>query len=172
MIKSVNSPPIFSFSRVVEVRQDLDKGITAAPILATSGSGWGTAEEEIAPGQYIAFARGRDMSGPVPVAGEVFLDNGAGQDPGRILVFGDADLVHNGLLEQGGNRDLFVNAANWLAADEWQIGQREAKQAPGVKQFFLGAEDGQRILIVSTIVMPSSFLLLGIGIFVWRRQRG
>lgn len=172
MIKSVNSPPIFSFARVVEVKQNLEKGITAAPILATSGSGWGTAEEEISPGEYVAFTQGSDMSGPVPVAGEVFLDNGAGQDPGRILVFGDADLVHNGLLEQGGNRDLFVNAANWLAEDEWQIGQREAKQAPGVKQFFLGAEDGQRILIVSTVVMPSSFLLLGIGIFVWRRQRG
>ena len=172
MIKSVNAPPIFSFARVIEVRQNLEKGITAAPILATSGSGWGTAEQEIAPGEYIAFVQGRDMSGPVSVAGEVFLSNGEGENPGRILVFGDVDLINNSLLEQGGNRDLFVNAANWLAEDEWQIGQRQAKQAPGVKQFFLGAEDGQRILIVSTVVMPSSFLLLGIGIFVWRRQRG
>ena len=79
---------------------------------------------------------------------------------------------NHGLLEQGGNRDLFINAVNWLADDEGQIGERDTKQPAGVKQFFMSAEQGQEILIVSTAILPSSFLLIGIGIFVWRRRRG
>ena len=39
MLLSVNAPPIFSLARVVEVREDLAKGIIARPILATSGKG-------------------------------------------------------------------------------------------------------------------------------------
>ena len=177
MIKSVNAPPIFSLSRVVEVRQDLSKGIKAAPILATSGSGWGSAEQSVSAQHDIEFVEGRDLPGPVPIAGEVMLSNG-NQDThqnthqGRIVIFGDVDFAHNGLLEQGGNRDLFINAVNWLADDESQIGERDTKQPAGVKQFFMSAEQGQEILIISTIIMPSSFLIIGVSVFLWRRRRG
>lgn len=170
MLKAVNAPPIFSLSRVVEVRQDLDKGIRAAPILATSGSGWGSAQTVITAGQDISFVEGRDLYGPVPIAGEVVLTHGDAR--GRIVVFGDVDFAHNGLLEQGGNRDMFVNAVNWLANDEAIIGERTALQPAGVKQFYMDARQGQEILIISAVIMPSTFLLIGVGIFVWRRQRG
>ena len=173
MIKAVNAPPIFSLSRVVEVRQDLSKGIAAAPILATSGSGWGSAEQRISAQQDFQFVEGRDLHGPVAIAGEVILSNAdQPEHPGRIVVFGDADFAHNGLLEQGGNRDLFMNAVNWLADDVGQVGERPAKQAAGTKQFFMSANQGREILIVSTAILPSSFLLIGIGTFLWRRRRG
>ncbi len=174
MIKAVNAPPIFSLSRVVEVRQDLDKGIRAAPILATSGSGFGSAEQRISAQREIQFIVGRDLRGPVPIAGEVILANREqpGESPGRIIVFGDVDFAHNGLLEQGGNRDLFINAVNWLADDIGQTGERATKQPAGEKQFYLTDEQGQRILLVSTAILPGSFLLIGIGVFMWRRQRG
>jgi ABC-type uncharacterized transport system involved in gliding motility auxiliary subunit len=173
MIKAVNAPPIFSLSRVVEVRQDLDKGIIAAPILSTSGSGFGSAEQRISAQQEPQFVVGRDRRGPVPIAGEVILTNGEQQGrPGRIVVFGDVDFAHNGLLEQGGNRDLFINAVNWLADDVGQVGERATNQPAGEKQFYLTDAQGRRILIVSTAILPSSFLLIGIGVFVWRRQRG
>ena len=173
MLKAVNVPPIFSLSRVVEVRQDLDKGIRAAPILATSGSGFGSAEQRISAQQEYQFVVGRDLRGPVPIAGEVILTNGEQEErPGRIVVFGDVDFAHNALLEQGGNRDLFINAVNWLADDVGQVGERATRQPAGEKQFYLTDEQGRRILIVSTAILPSSFLLIGIGVFVWRRQRG
>lgn len=173
MIKAVNAPPIFSLSRVVEVRQDLDRGIRAAPILATSASGFGSAERRISAEQDLRFVAGRDLRGPVPIAGEVILSNGDRQGPpGRIVVFGDVDFAHNGLLEQGGNRDLFINAVNWLADDVGQVGERSTNQPAGEKQFYLTDEQGRRILIISAVILPSSFLLIGIGMFVWRRQRG
>lgn len=171
MIKAVNAPPIFSLSRVVEVRQDLDKGIRAAPILATSGSGFGSAEQRISARQELQLVAGRDLRGPVPIAGEVLVSNADGST-GRIVVFGDVDFAHNGLLDQGGNRDLFINAVNWLADDVGQVGERAARQPAGVKQFYLTDQQGRRILLVSTAILPGFFLLIGVGMFVWRRQRG
>ena len=171
MIKAVNAPPIFSLSRVVEVRQDLDKGIRAAPILATSGSGFGSAERHISAQQELQLVAGQDLRGPVPIAGEVMVSNADGST-GRIVVFGDVDFAHNGLLDQGGNRDLFINAVNWLADDVGQVGERAARQPAGVKQFNLTDQQGRRILLVSTAILPGFFLLIGVGVFVWQRQRG
>ena len=93
------------------------------------------------------------------------------QHPGRIVVFGDVDFAHNGLLDQGGNRDLFINAVNWLADDVGQVGERAARQPAGVKQFYLTDQPRPpRFFIVSTAILPGFFLLIGVGVFVWRRR--
>ena len=170
IINSVNAPPIFSFTRVVEVREDLAKHIEARPILATSGGGFAAAEKDIGTDGLVSFTPGRDIPGPVPIAGEVAIHYG--DNRGRIAVFGDVDLANNALIEQGGNKDLLINTINWLAEDTNQMAARPEKQIAGVNQLFLSAEDGNRVFWISTIVLPSSFLLLGIGIFLWRRQRG
>jgi ABC-type uncharacterized transport system involved in gliding motility auxiliary subunit len=171
IILSVNAPPIFSLARVVEVHQDRAKGIIVSDILATSGEGWGTAGENITKEGTATFVAGRDTLGPVPIAGEVTLQKGEGVG-GRIVVFGDADLATNALIDYGGNRDLLINAVNWLAEDVPQIGERPERQKSGVHQFFLSAEQGRRVLVLGTVVFPGIFLLAGVGIFVWRRQRG
>jgi ABC-type uncharacterized transport system involved in gliding motility auxiliary subunit len=170
MINSVNAPPIFSLARVVEVREDLTKHIIARPILATSGEGFATAEENVGRDGLVSFVEKRDIFGPIPIAGEVAIRHG--DKLGRIVVFGDVDLANNALLEQGGNKDLLVNAINWLAEDIDQMAARPEKQVVGVNQLFLSAEQGNRVFWISTVALPSAFLVLGIGIFLWRRQRG
>ncbi|MBI3301415.1 MAG: hypothetical protein HYZ72_04960, partial [Deltaproteobacteria bacterium] len=170
MLRSVNAPPIFSLTRVIEVREDPTKGIIARPILATSGEGWATAEQNITKAGTATFVEGRDIPGPIPIAGEVAIRTG--EKLGRIVVFGDADLGNNSLLELGGNKDLFVNAVNWLAEDIEQIGARPETQRSGVNQLFLSAEQGRMVLLLSTVAMPGAFLLVGVSVFLWRRQRG
>jgi ABC-type uncharacterized transport system involved in gliding motility auxiliary subunit len=170
MLMSVNSPPIFSLARVVEVRADTSKGVIARPILATSGSGWATAEQHVTNEGTATFVEGRDTPGPVPIAGEVAIRTG--EKLGRIVVLGDADLGNNALLEQGGNKDLIVNAINWLAEDIEQMAARPETQRSGVHHFFLSAEQGRMVLLASTVALPSSLLLVGVSIFLWRRQRG
>jgi ABC-type uncharacterized transport system involved in gliding motility auxiliary subunit len=171
MLNSVNAPPIFSLTRVVEVRQDLDKGIIARPILATSGDGFATAPENVGANGMVTFVKGRDIPGPVPIAGEIAIQQGD-QIKGTIIVFGDVDLANNTLLEQGGNRDLLVNAMNWLADDTEQMAARPEKQVSGGQQFFLSEEQGSQAFWISTVILPSAFLIVGVGVFVWRRQRG
>ena len=170
MINSVNAPPIFSLARVVEVREDRKKNILARPILATSGDGFATAKENIGQDGLVSFKSGRDVYGPVPIAGEVILH--PDDKPGRIVVFGDVDLANNALIEQGGNKDLLINAVNWLAEDIDQMAARPEKQVIGVNQLFLSAAQGNRVFWISAIVLPSTFLVLGIGIFLWRRRQG
>lgn len=170
MINSVNAPPIFSLTRVVEVREDRSKHISARPILATSGNGFATAKEHVGKDGLVSFIEGRDIPGPIPIAGEVAIDYG--NELGRIVVFGDVDLANNALIEQGGNKDLLINAINWLAEDLEQMAARPEKQVIGVNQLFLSAEQGNRVFWISTVALPSTFLALGIGIFLWRRRRG
>jgi ABC-type uncharacterized transport system involved in gliding motility auxiliary subunit len=111
------------------------------------------------------------MPGPVPIAGEVALRT-KGEQLGRIVVFGDVDLANNALLEQGGNKDLFVNAVNWLAEDIDQMAARPEAQKFAINQLFLSAEQGRTVLLLSTVALPSAFLVVGIGLFLWRRRHG
>ena len=170
MLLSVNAPPIFSLARVVEVREDLAKGIIARPILATSGNGFATAFNNIGKDGTATFVPERDISGPVPIAGEVAIKNG--DKLGRIAVFGDADMLNNSLLDQGGNRDLFVNAINWLADDQDILGERPSRETAGVTTFMMTEREGRWILTMSTVVLPGLFFLTGIAVFFWRRQHG
>jgi ABC-type uncharacterized transport system involved in gliding motility auxiliary subunit len=87
-------------------------------------------------------------------------------------VFGDADSANNALLEQGGNKNLFVNAVNWLAEDLGQMAARPELQRSGVNQLFLSADQGRAVLLISTVALPAIFLLTGVSLFVWRRQHG
>jgi ABC-type uncharacterized transport system involved in gliding motility auxiliary subunit len=170
MLLSVNAPPIFSLARVVEVREDLAKGMIARPILATSGEGFATASKNISQAGTATFVAERDISGPVPIAGEVAFKKD--EKLGRIAVFGDADMLNNSLLDQGGNRDLFVNAINWLAEDEEILGERPPRETPFVTTFILTDTDGRWLLTMSTVVLPGLFFLTGVAVFLWRRQHG
>lgn len=170
MLLSVNAPPIFSLARMVEVRQDLNKGITARPILATSGEGFATALSNINQAGLATFNAETDSPGPVPIAGEVDIKRG--EKIGRVAVFGDADMLNNNLLDQGGNRDLFVNAINWLAEDQEILGERPSREQSFVTTFTLPDADGRWLLTMSTVVIPGLFLLTGITVFLWRRQHG
>jgi ABC-type uncharacterized transport system involved in gliding motility auxiliary subunit len=51
---------------------------------------------------------------PLLVTGE--QANDAPKPETRMVVFGDSDFVTNGYLGIPGNRDLFLNAVNWLGA--------------------------------------------------------
>ena len=170
MIISVNAPPIFSLARVVRAYGNRE-GVVARPILRTSVEGWGSTDANLVIGSRTAFNAEQDLEGPVVIAGEIAFekDNGVG---GQLLVFGDSDLANNKLIEQGGNKDLLVNAVNWLAEDVGQMAARPEAQETGRHQWILSALQVSWVRLVSVIIMPSSFFILGLGIFLWRRQRG
>ncbi len=170
MIRSVNAPPIFSLARVVEMEPDSAKGLRATAILATSPQGWASARENIPRSGVTTFEETRDVYGPIPIAGEMTVQTG--ETFGHIVVFGDADFANNTLVEQGGNKDLFINAINWLAEDQGQMAARPETQQSGVNQLFLSSDQVQTVLVTSTVIIPGLFLLIGGGIFLGRRYRG
>jgi len=82
-------------------------------------------------------------------------------------VFGDSDFAANGVLGIPGNRDLFLNAVNWLAQKETLIAirPREAED----RRVTLTADQQRRAFYLSVLVIPC--LAFVAGLVTWWRRR-
>lgn len=165
---NLSAPPLLSAARPVRAAEVA--GARTADLLSTSESSWRTPDRSVLATGAGAFDAARDRRGPVAVAASAELP-GEGGRRGRLLVIGDADFAANLLLDYAGNRDLFLNAVDWLAGEETLIGSRPPRQLPGVNQLFVSAAQGERIFWLGTLAQPAVVLLIGL-IVVGRRRRG
>ena len=85
----------------------------------------------------------------------------------RIVAIGDADFASNAALGVQGNRDLFLNAVNWLAQQENLISIR-AKD-PEDRRITLTADQERRIFYLTVLIVPGLILLAGVQTW-WRRR--
>lgn len=123
-----------------------------------------------------------DVLGPVSlvVAGELSVeaapeeasssgDGEGGRKNARLVVVGDSDFASNELIGNYQNRDLFVNAVNWLVDDTDQIAIRPPVSR--ASRFRMTGESFVRIQLLSLFVMPE--LIAITGVFAWwmRRKR-
>lgn len=122
-----------------------------------------------------------DRPGPITIAAAVSVpvEQPPAADPGktgataaarpdtRVVVFGDSDYITNGVLGIPGNRDLFLNAVNWLAQQENLIAirPREAED----RRIALTPGQGRWALVQSLLAVPGLVLLAGF-ITWWRRR--
>jgi ABC-type uncharacterized transport system involved in gliding motility auxiliary subunit len=83
------------------------------------------------------------------------------------VVFGDSDFASNGWLGIQGNRDLFMNAVNWLAQQENLISIRP--RDPEDRRITLTADQQVRIFWLTVFIIPG-LILLG-GVHTWWRRR-
>ncbi len=109
-----------------------------------------------------------DLRGPVPVmvAGTPQVEAEDGADP-RLVVVGDVDFASNELLDAGRNRDLFLNATNWLIGDVEAISIRP--NTARASRLELTREDFSLIRSVSLFVLPEAIAVL--GVFTWWSRR-
>jgi ABC-type uncharacterized transport system involved in gliding motility auxiliary subunit len=163
---NLSAPPLLSAARPVRAA-----GAGTTDLLTTSPASWRTPDRSVLASGSGEFVAGRDTRGPVVVAASAALPGG-GPRPGRLVVVGDADFAANLLLDYAGNRDLFLNAVDWLAGEESLIGSRPPRQLPGVNQLFVSAAQGERIFWLGTLAQPAAVLLCGLVIVVRRRRSG
>jgi ABC-type uncharacterized transport system involved in gliding motility auxiliary subunit len=83
------------------------------------------------------------------------------------VAFGDSDFASNAALGVQGNRDLFLNATNWLAQQENLISIR-AKD-PEDRRITLTADQERRIFYLTVLIVPGLILLAGVQTW-WRRR--
>jgi len=180
----------FPFARSVTAVEGGVDGRMAQAVLETSPQAW--AESDIA-GLY---ATGRpeqnedagDTIGPVSLAAAVSA--AAEQPPApaasddteepadepadaptpetRIVVVGDSDFAANRAVGLQGNRDLFLNMANWLAQQEDLIAVRPAD--PASRPIAMTASQGRWVFWFTLAVVP--ILLFGYAIRLYLRRRG
>jgi hypothetical protein len=164
----LGTPPLLSALRPVRGAAD---GALVVDLLSTSTASWRTPDRGALATGGSAFVAGRDTPGPVAVAASAEVP-GDGARSGRLVVVGDADFASNLFLDYGGNRDLLLNAVDWVAGEETLIGSRPPRQLPGVNQLFVSAAQGETIFWLGAVAQPAAALVLGVIIVGWRRRSG
>ena len=142
------------------------EGSTLSPLVKTSQYSWAERDME----RLLATSEAEpdpeeDIVGGVMVvlAGEL-----PGETPARLVVVGDSDFATNQLIREFRNRDLFVNAVNWLLGDVEAISIRPA--LPRASRLRLSQEQFETIRVLSLFLAPELVALLGVAVW-WNRWR-
>ena len=135
-----------------KVAMDTDKGDKAGPIAI------GAAVAAVAPDAEKA-----DAAAP---HGEEKKDE-AKKPETRLAVIGDSDFAANAYLGIQGNKDLFVNAVNWLAQQENLISIRPKDASD--RRVTLTSGQQSAIFWLSLLLLPA--LALGAGVMTWARRK-
>lgn len=86
----------------------------------------------------------------------------------RIVVAGSSLFAANKYFKLQGNGDLFMNSVSWLAEDENLIAIRpkSSKSQPIV----LTGNESLVILVVPVILVPLSWIIVGVVVYLYRRR--
>lgn len=158
-------------------------GRTAQKVLESSEQSW--AEADIV-GLYATGRPERnldkgDKGGPIGIAAATSAPAAdvpappAGTTPApdvpkpesRVVVVGDSDFASNRAIGIQGNKDLFLNMANWLAQQENMISIRP-KSAES-RPISMTEDQATMVLLFGQYIVPA--LLLLVGILVWWKKR-
>ena len=152
-----------------------------APIVRTGEASWAERDlDRLLTKGEAEFTEGVDLKGPVSLAIAGTIQLGAPPPPpaegeapaepktARLVVVGDSDFASNQLIGEFRNRDLFVNAVNWLLGDVEAISVRPGQ--PRASRLQLTSEQFLEIRYLALFVMPELIALLGV-IAWWQRRR-
>jgi gliding motility-associatede transport system auxiliary component len=108
-----------------------------------------------------------NKKGPFTLGAAGTYNTGKPNDPGRFVVIGSSGFLTNGMIGFQGNRDLAVNAVNWLSSDEDLISIRP-KEAEDRR---LNATQRQMNVFAYTdlLAIPLMVIVAGVAIFLKRR---
>ncbi|MEA1997531.1 MAG: hypothetical protein U9N45_07815, partial [Gemmatimonadota bacterium] len=85
-----------------------------------------------------------------------------------LVVFGDSQFAMNSYLRYGGNRDLFMNAVNWLIGDERLITIRP--KDPEDQTIYLTQRQSKRMALMAQFLLPLVVLVFGIWVWIIRMR--
>ena len=108
-----------------------------------------------------------NKKGPFALGAAGSYNTGKPNNPGRFVVIGSSGFLTNGMIGFQGNRDLAVNAVNWLSSDEDLISIRP-KEAEDRR---LNATQRQMNVFAYTdlLAIPLMVIVAGVSIFLKRR---
>jgi ABC-type uncharacterized transport system involved in gliding motility auxiliary subunit len=120
---------------------------------------------DIGEGLTATYEQDTDHAAPMSVA--VSVEDYAVE--ARVVVFGDEDFAENQFIDAYSNRDLFVNAINWTSKQEKLI---DLTPYESTNRVILLPEPwvSKAIMVVSAILLPGSFVLAGVIVWLNRRR--
>ncbi len=118
-----------------------------------------------------------DKQGLVSVAAAASIETkpgegASGSEPrkgegSRLVVVGDADFAINANLDAYFNREFLLNALEWLAGRDELIAEGPRSLRPS--RLNMTEADYRTLFRLGVLLLPESFLILGLGIW-WRRR--
>jgi ABC-type uncharacterized transport system involved in gliding motility auxiliary subunit len=168
----------YRLARSVTAAASGSNGRTAQNLVETTATSWAETDiKRLTTSSQVAREPGKgDKAGPVSIAAAIsspLADTPPGATDAqprpetRIVVFGDSDFGSNRLLGFQGNRDLFMNAVNWVAQQENLIAIRS--KDPEDRRVSLTADQAKLIFWLSIVVIPG--FILAAGVQTWWRRR-
>ena len=109
----------------------------------------------------------KNTKGPMPIAAAGSYNTGKENSQGRFVVIGSSSWAANSFLDFNGNRDLALNAVNWLASDEDLISIRP-KESDN-RRIDLTQAQFNWLRITSQFLIP--LFVVAAGVTVWWRRR-
>ncbi|MBZ5566208.1 MAG: GldG family protein [Acidobacteriia bacterium] len=163
-----NHVTLFPLSRSFEVSKDYKAGITTDSLCETSPKSYDVMNFNPKM-EDIAFRPGKDLKGPltVAVAGTI-SGQGDKKKEGRFVAFGTSLLSDNEFLGFQANPDFFLNAINWLSADEDLISIRP--KPPESQTLNLTARQAGKLFWLGVIGLPLLIIVAGTTVW-WERRR-
>ena len=153
-------PTAFPLSRSLDIKSESKTSVSK--LVATSEDSLATSE--IGPGGAVDPKKGK--KGPLTL---MAVGTYSGTKQGRFVVTGTSLWAVNSLAgsRQLGDRDLFVNAINWLASDEDLISIRP--KTPEDQQLNLGGQRLAMLFWLSIFIFPLTVVAFGLATW-WKRR--
>ena len=175
----------FPLARSVSPIEGGAGGRTAQKVLETSPQSWAetdvkqlyaTGRPERSPNDVggpvsiaVATSAPADVPAPAPATppDPTAKPDEAPKPETRVVIVGDSDFASNRALGVQGNREIFLNIANWLAQQENLIAIRP--KSPDDRPLAMTADQQRMVFYFTMFMVPA--LLIGNGIRVWWKRR-
>jgi len=165
---SFNLRTLFPLARQIDANGQ-DMGWKIGRLVDVAGSGWlETGKFDPVP----KFDEKTDIGGPIGIA--IALERKAENKTQRVVVVGSGGFLANTFITNGGNLDLGLNMANWLAGDDSliTIQPKPLKDANVViPASTAGKLSAMAIFFGFRLGLPIALLIIGVIIWMKRRKR-
>jgi ABC-type uncharacterized transport system involved in gliding motility auxiliary subunit len=108
-----------------------------------------------------------NKKGPLTIAAAGTYKTATENSQGRFVVVGSSSWVDNSFLPFNGNRDLALNAMNWLSSDEDLISIRPKE--PEDRRITMTKAQQNWVRITSQFLFPLAVVFIGLSVW-WRRR--
>lgn len=150
------------FPQVGAINLHAPKGWQAMALLDTAGSAW----LETGPlNQAMAFDKGKDIKGPLTLAGALTRSNDKKEQ--RVVVIADGDFLSNTFLANAGNLDLSLSLTNWLSQDDAYV----SIPVRAARDRQLQLSHAAQLALVGVFLLGLPLAFIGGGVSVWWRRR-
>jgi len=169
----------FPQTRTVEPDATGKKGLQVTPLVRTGPSSWAEVNVDQVYTQGTVSLDPDDRRGPLTVAVAVTanlpamgLANAGDSDTaeGRLVVVGTPSFADSQeYTRRPQNGDLFLNAVGWLVGQTETVSVR-ARTVRSSRADLTPAQ-ARRLMFLSIFIIPELLVLIGVGVWWWRRSR-